>query len=53
MRRMLNTVAFAAVLLGSAIAGVPPAASAAIQDGNWTVLIITEKGIATAATATT
>jgi hypothetical protein len=44
MRRMMNSVAFAALLLGSAIAGAPPAAVAATQDGNWSVLIITEKG---------
>jgi hypothetical protein len=44
MRRMMNSVVFAALLLGSAIAGALPAASAAIQDGNWTVLIFTEKG---------
>ena len=44
MRRMMNSVAFAGLLLGSAIAGAPPAAVAATQDGNWSVLIITEKG---------
>jgi hypothetical protein len=44
MRRTMNSVIFAALLLGSAIAGAPPAAFAANQDGSWSVLIVTEKG---------
>ncbi len=44
MRRMMNWVIFAALLSGSAIIGAPPAAFATGQDGNWSVLIITEKG---------
>ncbi len=44
MRRMKNSIVFAALLMGSAIAGAPPAAFAATQDGNWSVLIVTEKG---------
>jgi len=41
---MMNSVIFAALLLGSATVGGPPAAYAAAQDGTWSVLIITEKG---------
>jgi hypothetical protein len=44
MRRLMNSVFFAGLLLGATIAGAPPAALAANQDGNWSVLIITEKG---------
>jgi hypothetical protein len=41
---MMNLIIFAGLLLGTAVASALPAASAAIQDGNWSVLIITEKG---------
>jgi len=44
MRHVVTTTFFAASLLGLAIAGHPPAAYAAVQDGNWSVLIITETG---------
>jgi len=44
MSRTIKSVIFAALLLGSAAAGAPPAALAADQDGSWSVLIITEKG---------
>jgi len=44
MRCIKNTVILAALLAGAAIAGQPHAAFAAIQDGNWSVLIVTEKG---------
>ena len=44
MRSVMNSMIFAGLLLGSAIAGAPPAAIAATPDGNWSVLIITEKG---------
>jgi len=44
MRHMMNSVIFAGLLLASALAGGPPAVSAAAQDGTWSVLIITEKG---------
>lgn len=44
MRRVVNLV-FLAALLGSAgSAGISAAAQAAAFDGNWTVLIVTEKG---------
>jgi hypothetical protein len=41
MRRFVTWALPAAVLLGPAM---PPLAQAASEDGNWTVLIITEKG---------
>jgi hypothetical protein len=44
MRRIVNRVVFATLLLGSVVYGALPAAAAAIQDGNWTVMIVTEKG---------
>ena len=44
MRRVMNSALPAAVLLGLAAAATPPAALAAPQDGNWSVLIVTEKG---------
>ena len=44
MPRSIKSMIFAALLVGSATAGAPPAAVAATQDGNWSVLIITEKG---------
>ena len=44
MRRVMNSAPLAALLLGWAAAATPPAAHAASQDGNWSVLIITEKG---------
>jgi hypothetical protein len=42
--RMTNSAAIAALLLGTAVASHSPAAHAAAPDGNWSVLIITEKG---------
>jgi hypothetical protein len=42
MRRHVTSALPAALLLG--LAAMPPAVLAAAQDGNWTVLIITEKG---------
>jgi len=45
MRSILTTAAVAALLAGAAFAGKPTAAlSAAVYDGRWSVLIITEKG---------
>jgi hypothetical protein len=44
MQCIKNSVILAALLAGAAIAGQPHAAFAAIQDGNWSVLIVTEKG---------
>jgi hypothetical protein len=43
MRRLKST-AFLGLLLGLATTGYPGAASAAGFDGNWSVLVITEKG---------
>jgi hypothetical protein len=40
----MNSLIFAALLLGTATAGGPPPAYAAAQDGTWSVLVITEKG---------
>jgi hypothetical protein len=44
MRRVITLVIFSALLAGAALVGPPPAAFAATQDGNWSVLIITDKG---------
>ena len=44
MRCIKNSVILAALLAGSAISGQPHPAFAATQDGNWSVLIVTEKG---------
>ena len=44
MRRVTTLAILAALALGLGVAGAPPAALAAVQDGNWSVLIITEKG---------
>jgi hypothetical protein len=44
MRVVAKLVFFAALLTGAAFAGPPPAAANAALDGNWSVLIITEKG---------
>ncbi len=44
MRRVMNFVVLSALLAGAAWVSPPPAAIAAVQDGNWSVLIITEKG---------
>jgi len=44
MRRVMNSVVFSAWLAGAAFAVPPSAALAAAQDGNWSVLIVTEKG---------
>jgi len=41
---MIKPMLVTALLLGPAMAGHPRAAFAATQDGNWSVLIITEKG---------
>jgi hypothetical protein len=44
MRRVMNLVVFAALLAGSTLTVSPLYARAAGYDGNWSVLIITEKG---------
>ena len=44
MRRIVILTILAALPLSLAIAGGPQAARAAAQDGNWSVLVITEKG---------
>jgi hypothetical protein len=44
MRRIVTLAILATLPLGLAIAGGPQAALAAPQDGNWSVLIITEQG---------
>ena len=44
MRPIVTLSVLAALLSGPAMAANPPAALAAVQDGNWSVLIITEKG---------
>jgi hypothetical protein len=44
MRRVMNSVILSAFLAGAALVGPSPAAYAAVRDGNWSVLIITEKG---------
>ena len=44
MHRMMNSVIFSAFLAGAAWVGPSPAVFAAVRDGNWSVLIITEKG---------
>lgn len=44
MRPILKLLVLAALLVGLAVAANPPAALAAPQDGNWSVLIITEQG---------
>jgi hypothetical protein len=44
MRSVMNSVIFSAWLAGAAFAVPSTAAFAAAQDGNWSVLIITEKG---------
>ena len=44
MLRPLKFMAATALALGFAVAAPPPAAFAATHDGNWTVLVITEKG---------
>ncbi len=44
MHRMMNSAIFPAFLAGAAWVGSPPTAFAAVRDGNWSVLIITEKG---------
>jgi hypothetical protein len=44
VRPIVTLSVLAALLSGLAIAVNPPAALAAVQDGNWSVLIITEKG---------
>jgi hypothetical protein len=42
--RVLNLAMIAALSFGGAFAIAAPAAKAAVQDGNWSVLIVTEKG---------
>ncbi len=44
MRRAMNFVVLSALLAGAAFVSPPRAALAAVQDGDWSVLIITEKG---------
>jgi hypothetical protein len=44
MRRVVKSALLTALLLGLAAAAQPSAALAAPQDGNWSVLIVTEKG---------
>ncbi len=44
MHRMMNSVIFSAFLAGAAWLGASPVAFAAVRDGTWSVLIITEKG---------
>ena len=44
MRRVLTKALLATALLGWAAIGNGPAALAAAHDGNWSVLVITEKG---------
>lgn len=44
MKRGVNSLVFAAFLAGLGIAGQPSGAAAATHDGNWSVLIIAEKG---------
>ena len=44
MRYVMSMVVIAAALSGLAILGTPHAAFAAGYDGNWTVLVITERG---------
>ena len=44
MRPIVTLSVLAALLSGLAMAANPPAVLAAAQDGNWSVLIITEKG---------
>ncbi len=44
MRYVMSMVVFAAALSGLAIVGTPQAAFATGYDGNWTVLVITERG---------
>jgi hypothetical protein len=43
MRRVMNSI-FSAMVAGAASVGASPAAFAAVHDGTWSVLIITEKG---------
>ena len=40
----MNSVILSAFPAGAALVGPSPAAYAAVRDGNWSVLIITEKG---------
>jgi hypothetical protein len=44
MQRMMNSVIFSAFLASAAWMSSSPAALAAVHDGIWRVLIITEKG---------
>jgi len=44
MRRVVRSALLTALLLGLVCAAQPSAALAAPQDGNWSVLIVTEKG---------
>lgn len=44
MRRIVSFAFSVALLFGLALAGQAGIAQAASQDGNWTVLVITEKG---------
>ena len=44
MRHVVNSVIFAALLAALSMAGERSSAKEADYDGNWTVLVITEKG---------
>jgi hypothetical protein len=44
MPRVVNLALLAALLSGAAVAGNLSGARAAVHDGNWSVLIITERG---------
>jgi len=44
MRSILKAAAIAALLVGAAVVSKPSTALAAVYDGSWSVLIITEKG---------
>ncbi len=44
MPRVLDIMLIVGLSMSCAIVGPTPAAAAAVHDGNWTVLIVTEKG---------
>src|SRR5471030_1721972 len=52
MRYVVNTMLFTALMLGMGSVVKPSPAIAETYDGNWTVLVITDKAPATAAIAT-
>ncbi len=49
MGRFVGGAVVAAMMLGAALVSAPTGAHAAVQDGNWSVLIITESGACDAA----